>query len=1062
MTHGYTEDELVEQPAIELFAELGWQTVNAFHETFGEHGTLGRENAGEVVLLPRLRAALRALNPSLPAEALEQAAEELTRSRSALSPAAANREIYQLLKDGVKVTFRDDEGEEVEETVRLIDWRAPENNDFLLVSQLWVTGAIYTRRADLVGFVNGLPLLFVELKASHKQVKDAYSKNLRDYKHAIPQLFWYNALILLSNGSDSRVGSLTASWEHFAEWKKISDEDEPGVISLETVIRGTCEKARFLDLVENFTLFSEERGELVKLLAKNHQYLGVNNAIRAVREIRENQGRLGVFWHTQGSGKSYSMVFFSQKVLRTLPGNWTFLVVTDRKELDEQIYGAFAKTGVVTEGEEQVRAASGEDLKEKLAENHRFLFTLIQKFHTAPGTRYPTVSERSDVIVMTDEAHRTQYDVLALNMRNALPNAAFLGFTGTPLMAGEEKTREVFGDYVSVYNFRDSVEDGATVPLYFENRKPELHITNEYLGEDLQRLLEEAELDERAEKRVEREFAREYHLITRDDRLEKVAEDVVEHFIGRGFQGKAMVISIDKLTAVKMYEKVRQYWARMIERLERERDAVEGEEHRAEKQALEEKIRFMRQTDMAVVVSQGQNEVEDFAEHGLDILPHRKRMLSEDLESRFKDPDDPFRLVFVCAMWLTGFDAPACSTLYLDKPMKNHTLMQTIARANRVHREKNNGLIVAYLDIFKELEKALAIYGTASGGGVKPGDTPVEEKQALVEALETALQAARAFCARTGVDLPGILRARGFERVGLLDDAVEKIVGSEERKKEFLAHADLVARLFKAILPDARANDFAPERAALVHLAEKVRSLDPTVDISAFMREVQLLLDESIAADSYEIHAGQGGPYGQPRVDLSKIDFEKLRKSFQEGRKKIEAERLKGLLKVKVAQMVQQNKSRADLLEKLQEMISSYNAGSMNVELFFDKLLAFTQQLTEEEQRGMREQLSEEELAVFDLLTQPEPALSEKERAEVKKVARELLETLKAGKLVLEWRKRQQTRADVRVTVEKVLDRLPRSYSVELYRKKCDSVYQHIYDSYWGPGPKENSYGRAA
>ena len=447
-----------------------------------------------------------------------------------MSLAQANRDVYRLLKEGVKVTFQDDDGGEAVETVRVIDWDHPENNDFFLASQFWVSGDLYKRRCDLVGFVNGLPLLFVELKKSHGKVEHAYKHNLKDYKQTIPQLFWYNALIILSNGSQAKVGSVTAGWEHFSDWKRINSEGEAGVVSLETLIRGTCEKPRFLDLVENFTVFDEAKGGLVKVVAKNHQYLGVNNSVAALKKIKDNQGRLGVFWHTQGSGKSFSMVFFSQKVLRKMPGNWTFLVVTDRDDLDNQIYKNFHNTGAVTE---ECQATSGEHLKQLLREDHRFIFTLIQKFVTKKGQKYPKLSDRSDIIVMTDEAHRSQYDTLALNMRNALPKAAFIGFTGTPLMAGEERTKEVFGDYVSIYNFRQSIEDGATVPLFYENRIPELQLANENFNEDLENLIEEAELDEEQEKKLEREFAREYHLITRDDRLEKVAEDLVAHFMGR-------------------------------------------------------------------------------------------------------------------------------------------------------------------------------------------------------------------------------------------------------------------------------------------------------------------------------------------------------------------------------------------------------------------------------------------------------------------------------------------------------------------------------------------------
>ncbi|MBZ5562260.1 MAG: type I restriction endonuclease subunit R [Acidobacteriia bacterium] len=1042
----YSEDYLVEQPAIALSSDLCWETANCFHEFEQAGGSpLGRETPNEVVLVQRLKPALESLNPDLSPQAISQAIEELTRDRSVLSPVQANRELYQLLKDGVKVTVQreEDEGEEAVVRAKVIDWDNPANNDFFLASQFWISGEMYKRRADLVGFVNGLPLVFIELKAAHKRLEYAYERNLRDYKDTIPQIFWYNAFIILSNGSKSRIGSISAEWEHFAEWKKISSEGEEGIVSLETMIRGTCDHARLLDLTENFILYAETRGGLVKLVAKNHQYLGVNNAIEAVSKIEKNQGRLGVFWHTQGSGKSYSMIFFSQKVLRKLPGNYTFLIVTDRNELDGQIYKNFADAGVVTESEERVRAQSGEHLKELFREDHRYVFTLIQKFRTERGQTYPKLSDRSDVIVITDEAHRSQYDIFALNMRNALPRAAFIGFTGTPLIAGEERTKRVFGDYVSIYNFKQSADDGATVPLYYENRIPELQLTNEDLNEDMERLLEDAELDEDQEKKLEREFAREYHLITRDDRLEKIAEDLVGHFMGRGYNGKAMVVSVDKATAVRMYDKVTKYWMEYLTDLRQKRLKSTDESERLD---LEAKIKYMEETDMAVVVSQSQNEVADFRKKGLDIAKHRKRILKEDLETKFKDPNDRFRIVFVCAMWMTGFDVPSCSTIYLDKPMRNHTLMQTIARANRVFRDKVNGLIVDYVGVFRNLQKALAIYGSAAGGGIEPGESPVQDKNALVEFLKKAIEEASAFCKEKAIDLEKLRQAPGFQRVKLLDDAVDAIVANDESKRKYLLLADQVDRLFKAILPDFRANEFSPLRALFVVIADKIRSLAREADISEVMEAVEGLLDKSIAAEGYVIDKGDHRP-----VDLSKIDFEGLKARFAKSRKNIEIEKLKGAIASTLRKMVRLNRTRTDYLEKFQRMIDEYNAGSSNIEEFFKQLTAFAQSLNEEDKRAIAEHLTEEELAIFDLLTKPDMKLSKKEEQAVKKAARDLLQTLKQERLVLDWRKRQQSRAAVRLTIEKVLeDELPPAYSAELYQRKCDAVYQHVYDSYYG------------
>ena len=1047
LTKPYSEDAMVEQPAIQLFAELSWETANCFYEFKSGESTLGRETQGDVVLVTRLRPALEKLNPGIPAEGIDQAVEELLQGRGAMSPAEANRQVYTLIKRGARVMVPDPAGGEKVEVVRFIDWSNPGENDFFLASQFWVTGELYTRRADLVGFVNGIPLVFIELKASHKNLEDAYRKNLADYRDTIPHLFWYNNLLILSNGSKSKVGSVTAGWEHFADWKRINSEGEEGVVSLETMIRGTCEKVWLLDLVENFTLFQEVRGGLIKILAKNHQYLGVNNAIQAVQRIKENQGRLGVFWHTQGSGKTVSMIFFSQKILRTLLGNWTFVVVTDRDDLDDQAYKEFSSSGVVTE--EHAQATSSANLRQLLTEDHRYVFTLIHKFRTEKGKKHPVLSRRKDVIVIADEAHRTQYDTLALNMRNALPEAAFIAFTGTPLIAGEEKTRDTFGDYVSVYNFKQSVDDKATVPLFYENRIPELQVTNQRLNEDIYLAIEDAELDEEQEKKVEREFAREYHLITRDERLERIAGDVVSHFMGRGNRGKAMVISIDKATAVRMYDKVRAHWQKHLKELKTKLKAAKGEE----RESIAKDVAFMKETDMAVVVSQAQGEIEHMRKKGLEIKPHRKRIVEEDLDEKFKDPDDPLRLVFVCAMWMTGFDVPSCSTLYVDKPMRNHTLMQTIARANRVFPGKESGVIVDYVGVFRNLEKALAIYGPASCGGVSEGDNPIKEKQALVEMLKRAIEDAKAFSLERGLDLNELLvrfqEATGFDRVKLLDDAVELLLGTDEIKRRFRLLAGKVVTIYKAILPDPAANELGPVCVLLGVLLEKMRPAAHEVDISQVMQTVEDILDRSIATEGYVIREPTPG---YDLVDLSQIDFDALRKKFEKGRKRIEAERLRGMINQKLRKMVQLNRTRMDYLEKFLQLVEEYNSGSVNLEEFFHRLVAFAQELTVEEQRSVKETLSEEELAVFDLLTRPDIHLDDRETKQVKKVARVLLKTLKRRRLVLDWRKRQQSRAAVKVAIEEVLDALPDRFTSSIYQEKCSLVYQHVFESYSGQG----------
>lgn len=1040
----YTEDQLVEQPAIKLFEELGWETVNAYHETLGSDGALGRDNKSEVFLTRRLRDAISRLNPEAPSEAVEQAVQQVTRTRITMQVVRANEEICDLLRDRVEVAVRQPDGTTLPERLTVIDWEHPENNDFLLVSQLWVHSDLYKRRTDLVGFVNGIPLIFIELKASHRNLKHAYDDNLRDYRDAIPHLFTPNGFIVLSNGAETKVGSITADWDFFSEWKKIDAEGEQGSVSLETVIRGMCTRERLLDIVENFVAFQDLPGRPIKLLARNHQYLGVNNAMARIEELRDApadaRGKLGVFWHTQGSGKTMSMLFFSQKVLRKLPGNWSFVIVTDRDDLDEQAYKEFLYAGVLTE--KHLRARSSGHLRQLLAEDHRYVFTLIHKFRTDKGETHPILSDRSDVIVITDEAHRTQYDTLALNMRNALPNASFLGFTGTPLIAGEERTREVFGDYVSMYNFAASAADHATVPLYYENRIPHVAITNPTFGEDLLAIVEEADLDEERERKLGRMLGQQYELITRDDRLDAVAKDIVDHFLGRGFAGKALVVSIDKVTAVRTYDNVQRFWSERLLRDEKElQDPALSNEQR---DLLAREIAVMRTTDMAVVISQSQNEIAEMSARGLDIKPHRKRMVEEKLEDKFKDPNDALRIAFVCSMWTTGFDVPSLSTVYLDKPLRNHTLMQTITRANRVFPAKNNGLIVAYVDVFNNLQKALAIY--AVGG--KAGEVPVEEKGALVEALRGSADDLRAFAAERDVDVDALGRLKGFELVAAGKRTIEMLMVDDDEKVAFLSRAALVDRLFKAILPDTRANEFSRIRAVSKFLADGIAAYTERPDVTGVLADVQRLLDQSIAAEEYVIPHSDA----EALFDLGAVDWNGLEDAFKQGRPRTAAQRLRTLLSARIAALVRLNPSRVDLVERFEQLVADYNAGSMNTETFFQELLNFGKTLSDEEARSLAEGLTEEQLAVFDLLMRPAPDLSDSERTQVKAVADELLAILKRDKIVLDWRKEQATRAAVRVAVEETLDRLPDKFTRQLYAQKCDAVYQHVFDSYWDDG----------
>ncbi|MXW75994.1 MAG: type I restriction endonuclease subunit R [Acidimicrobiaceae bacterium] len=1039
-----TEDELVEQPALGVLSDLGWTVTSGFDEILGAGGTLGRDSQSEPVLGHRLRDALRSLNPGFPDSTLGEAVEQLVKDRSAMDPVRANRQVYGLLRDGAKVETTEADGERRTVTVQFIDWNRADENDWLAVSQFWIAGDMCKRRADIVLFVNGIPLVFIELKVSHKNVRSAFDDNLRDYRDTVPHMFWFNVFVVLSNGADTRVGSTFAPWGHFAEWKRINSEGEQGVVSLETALRGTCDPYRLLDLVENFVAYTEQPGGLVKALAKNHQHLGVNNSLEALRELQQREGRLGVFWHTQGSGKSLSMLWFTQKVLRKEPGNWTFVLVTDRKELDEQLYESFADSGVITAGQ-QVHAKDSAHLRELLGQDHRYVFTLIHKFiPPEQGQPMPVLSERDDIIVITDEAHRTQYDTLAANMRLALPNASYLGFTGTPLIVGEEETRRVFGDYVSIYNFRDSIADGATVPLYYENRTPELQLTNDQFDEELEDLLEAAELDDTQERAVARKFGQQYQLITRPNRLEELAADLVHHFVNRGFRGKAMYVAIDKATAVRMFDLVEAEWVRYLAELESELAGTPE----LERPHLESRIEFMRSTDMAVVVSQEQNEVADMAKAGLDIAKHRKRMVDEDLDSKFKNPDDPFRLVFVCAMWLTGFDSPSTSTVYLDKPMRNHVLMQTIARANRVFPEKDNGLIVDYVGVFRNLERALAIYASGPTGPGSDVDSPIRPKDELIAALDAALNDIIEFCDEHDVDLHDLESAQEFEFIALQKAAVEALLVDEQTRRRYIALARLVRSTFKALLPDPEAMAVTHRVAVIRSIASKIESTSEAPDISEVMDSVSELLDRSVAANEYIIRSAGGA---DPLIDLNRLDFEQLIEGF-EGRKRTAAKAIRDNIEERLDNAVRENPTRGDLAERFRRLIDEYNAGTHNLEEFLRRLKSINDELTDEEQRAVREDLSEAELAIYDLLTRPEPELTRAEARIVKVAARKLLKHVE-DKFVLDWKRKQQTRSAVRVAVRGTLDHeLPDIYGPELFDRKVDAVYDHIYTSYHNDG----------
>ncbi len=1047
----YTEDNLVQQTTADyLEGRLGWQSIYAHNtETFGPDGTLGRTNDGEVVLTRHLRQALEDYNPGLPDGAYDNAIREITQVTAAQSTLQTNLEKYGLLRNGVKVTYPDPRGGMETRTLRAFDFDNAENNHFLAVRELWIKGPLYRRRADIVGFANGIPLLFMELKNIHRNVRRAYDENLADYKDTVAHIFHHNAFVVLGNGVDARLGSYSASFEFFREWKRL-DEDEPGVVDMETLLKGVCTKSNFLDLFENFVLFDDSGERLIKVVTQNQQYLGVNRAIRSVEARHEAAGKLGVYWHTQGAGKSYSMVFFSRKVHRKIGGNFTFLVLCDRDDLANQIYRTYAGCGVVGEHEE-VRADSGKHLKRLLGEHKTYVFSLIQKFNedVLPDEPY---SDRDDIIVVVDEAHRTQYGRLALNQRNALPNALYIAFTGTPLMKDDEITRRVFGDYVSRYGFQRAVEDGATVPLFYDARGEKLGIATDKLNERIAEKLEEFETsDIDVEQRLERELRRDYHIITAPERLDTIAEDFITHYTTGWESGKAMFIAIDKVTAVKMHGLITERWNEHAAQLEGEISSLTDNEERL---ALERQLTWMKETEIAVVVSEEQGEVAKFRNWDLDITPHRK-LIKEgfetadgeriDVESAFKKDGHPFRVAIVCAMWLTGFDVKSLSTLYLDKPLKAHTLMQAIARANRVHEGKNNGLIVDYCGILKNLRSALATFaghtGEEDGGTADPPARPQEE---LLEELLEAIGMVRSFLASKDFRLEDIIEKSGFERNAAIVSAKEIINENDETRKRFEIMARAVFRKFKACLNVTGINDHRRAYDAISIVYKSLQEDREQADISQIIKELQGIVGESI--DVADTGSGEDGRL----YDISAIDFDRLRQEFpKRPQKNTQVQNLKAVIEKRLAVMLAQNPLRTDFQQHYENLVAEYNREKdrVTIERTFEALLRFVANLDEEQERAVREGLDEPTLALFDLLKKSELGPAEIKR--IKTVAIELHAKLQAELArIRDWQKKEATRDRVKQMIFDFLysdeTGLPTAYSEAEITVKSSLVFGHL------------------
>lgn len=1041
MSYEYSENRLVQESAGNLLRdELGWEVAFAYHtETFGMDGTFGRESAREVLLRRYFRAALMRLNPWMTDVQMDEAQRVLEGRLSTASLLQVNEEKYFLMRDGIPVTVKKRSGETEMRRAAVIDFGNAENNHFLAIKELRIHGDIYRRRTDIVGFVNGIPLLFVELKRSTVDVQCAYDDNYTDYLDTIPHLFYYNAFLMLSNGTEAKVGTLGSPFAFFHEWKRLAEEDA-GSVALATMLRGICRKENFLDLFENFILYDHSAGHTAKILARNHQYLGVNEAMKAYAARTLNDGRLGVFWHTQGSGKSYSMLFFAKKVRRKMAGTPTFVILTDREELNRQISDTFESCGLLGRGGKaaQCVATSGADLAVKLRGNPSFIFTLIQKFNRSDVVPiYPD----HDVIIMSDEAHRSQYGIFADNMMKMLPTAARIGFTGTPLLSHDEITARTFGGYVSVYDFRRAVEDGATVPLYYENRGERIaDLQNPEITDEILDAIERADLDADGQERLAAEFAKEIHLLTAEPRLRSIARDFVRHYSDLWTSGKAMFVCLNKVTCVRMYDYVQEYWREEMGALAtRIKNASQQEA-----QELSRRLQWMRETEMAVVVSQEQNEIQRFERWGLDIKPHRTKMMKRDLDKEFKDAGNPLRVVFVCAMWLTGFDVKCLSCLYLDKPLKAHTLMQTIARANRVSEGKSNGLIVDYVGIVKALRKALADY-TADAHGTGGAD-PTVDKALLVARIVETVGKARDFLAVRGFALADLVVAADFQKLARLQEGANAVCGTPEERKTFSTYAAALNRLMKYADRADVTEELRRAVDAITAIYGQLSARRRHSDHLDLMIEIDRIISDHVVIDSCAMMAGAR------RFDISAIDFELLRREFAGVRtKNLLVRDLEELIRQKLDRMMLSNPRRIDYYERYREMIEAYNAEQdrATIEKTFLDLMDLAGSLSREEQRYVREGFaSDEELSFYDMLFRED--LTPGEIRKLKEVAATLLMRVKEKIAALNhWTDKEGTRAEVDNLIRDMLwEELPPSYdeaSVELYRQK---VYAYVYTRY--------------
>jgi type I restriction enzyme R subunit len=1016
---GFAES-VVEEAAVAWLQGLGYAALHGPDIAAGEPGAERSDpNYRDVLLEARLRQVLVRLNPDLPPEALDDAYRKLTRV-DAPSLVERNRAVHRFLIDGVPVEYRRKDGSIAGTQARVIDFDAPANNDWLAVNQFTVSEGQHTRRPDVVVFVNGLPLAVIELKNSADENATVWSafQQLQTYQAQVPALFAMNAVLLASDGVQARIGSLGAGKEWFKPWRTISGrEDAPAhQPELQVMLEGVFEKRRFLDLLRYFIVFEDSAGaaggggKLTKKMAGYHQFHAVNVAVEetlraaqsAVAQPRGRYGagqrpggepgdrRVGVVWHTQGAGKSLTMAFYAGRViLHPAMANPTLVVLTDRNDLDDQLFGTFVRCRDLLR-QPPVQAVDRADLRAKLAvASGGVVFTTIQKFFPEEkGDRHPVLSERRNIVVIADEAHRSQYDFIdgfARHMRDALPHASFVGFTGTPIEKADANTRAVFGDYISVYDIQRAVFDGATVPIYYESRLAKLELKaseRPKIDPEFEEATEGEEV-ERKEK-LKSKWAQLEAVVGSENRIKLIARDLVEHFEDRlaVMDGKAMIVVMSRRIAVELYRELA---------LLRPEWAIDDDE-----------------AGVLKVVMTGS------ASDPLDWQPHiRNKPRREALANRFRNPADPFRIVIVRDMWLTGFDAPSLHTMYVDKPMRGHGLMQAIARVNRVFRDKPGGLVVDYLGLADELKQALATYTEAGG----KGETALDQAEAVALMLEK-YEICRGLFHR--FDWSRWIAGTPQDRLSLLPAAQEHVLAQEDGKARFLRAVTELSQAFALAVPHAEAlrirddvGFFQAVRAVLAKSVFGERKTDEDLDLA-----IRQIISRAIVSDEVvDIFAAAG--LKKPDISILSDEFLADVRGMPQRNLAVELlqKLLKGEIKARGKRNLVQARSFADLLE---QSVRKYQNRAIETAQVIEELIQLAKDMRAANARGEKLGLSEDELAFYDALEVNDSAVKVLGEPTLMKIARELVEAMRKSNLI-DWTIRENIRAQLRVTVKRIL-----------------------------------------